>query len=142
MAGPRGRPDANDCFVCGPANPVGLRIAFRLEGEICRADFTPGVHHQGYDGVTHGGILYSVLDDVMANWLFLRGVRAYTARCEVRYRHPVPVGTPLHLEGRMLREKGRFVILEGEVFRAEDGVSVAYAQSTFLVEDRGPGGPS
>ncbi|MDA1000325.1 MAG: PaaI family thioesterase [bacterium] len=137
MAAERARPDANGCFVCGSENPIGLRLAFRLEGDVCRSEFTPGPHHQGYDGVTHGGILYSALDDVMANWLFLQGTRAYTARCEVRYRDPVPVGTPLHLEARMLRKKGRFVILEGKATRAEGGAPVAEAESTFLVVEEG-----
>jgi len=134
----RGRPDADGCFVCGPANPIGLRIAFRLEGEVCRAEFTPGDHHQGYDGVTHGGILFSILDDVMANCLFLKGMRAYSARSEIRYRDPVPVGTPLRLEGRVQRAKGRFVVLEGRVLRAGDGATVAEAESTFVVVEAPP----
>lgn len=123
--------------MCGPANPIGLRIAFRLEGDVCRGEFTPADHHQGYDGMTHGGILFSVLDDVMANWLFLRGARAYTAKSEVRYRDTVPVWTPLRLEGSLLRRKGRFVVLGGRVLRAADGAVVAEAESTFLVVDPG-----
>ncbi len=133
MAEGRGRQDADACFVCGPANPIGLHVSFRLEGEICRAEFTPELHHQGYDGVTHGGIIYSLLDDVMANCLFLRGIRAYTAKCAIRYRDPVPVGTPLRLEGREMKRKGRFVILEGRALRAEGGGVAAEAESTFLL---------
>ena len=133
MAGEKGRQDADACFVCGPGNPMGLRVSFRLEGEICRAEFTPEPHHQGYDGVTHGGIIYSLLDDVMANCLFLRGIRAYTAKSAIRYRDPVPVGTPLRLEGREVKRKGRFVILEGRVLFAEGGDVAAEAESTFLL---------
>jgi acyl-coenzyme A thioesterase PaaI-like protein len=133
MAEERGRQDADACFVCGSANPMGLRVSFRLEGEICRAEFTPEPHHQGYDGVTHGGIIYSLLDDVMANCLFLRGIRAYTAKCAIRYRDPVPVGTPLRLEGREMKRKGRFIILEGRALRAEGGGVAAEAESTFLL---------
>ncbi|MBI3025601.1 MAG: PaaI family thioesterase [Candidatus Tectomicrobia bacterium] len=140
MSEPRGRPEADGCFVCGPANPIGLRLAFRLEGEVCRAEFTPQAAHQGYDGVTHGGILFSALDDVMANWLFLRGARAYTARGEIRYRAPVPVGTPLRLEGRLKAAKGRFATLRGLALRAEDGAAVAEAESVFHVIDPGRGG--
>ncbi len=139
MSAERGRPDADACFVCGPGNPIGLKIAFRLEGEVCRAEFTPQAVHQGYDGVTHGGILYSLLDDVMANCLFLRGIRAYTAKCEIRYRDPVPVGTPLRMEGREVRKKGRFVILKGQVMRAENDAIVAEAESTFLLVGEGDG---
>lgn len=139
MSDARGRPDADGCFVCGPANPAGLRVAFRLDGEVCRAEFTPEAFHQGYDGITHGGILFSVLDDVMANWLFLRGARAYSARSEIRYRDPLPVGTPLLLEGRLKKRRGRFVVLEGRASRAEDGRVVAEAESTFHVVEYGTG---
>lgn len=139
MAGSRGRPDANGCFVCGPDNPIGLKIPFRLEDGVCRAEFTPEPAHQGYDGVTHGGIVFSVLDDVMANWLFLKGVRAYSARSEIRYRDPLPVGTPLLLEGRLKKKKGRFVVLEGRAIRAGDGRTVAEAESTFHVVEDGTG---
>ncbi|MCY3820983.1 MAG: hypothetical protein OXH52_16770 [Gammaproteobacteria bacterium] len=49
-----------------------MQVRFRLEGEVCRAEFTPDEECGGYEGVTHGGILFSLLDDVMANWVFLR----------------------------------------------------------------------
>ena len=142
MSAERGRPDANSCFVCGTDNTIGLKINFRLEGEVCRAEFTPESAHQGYDGVTHGGILYSLLDDVMANCLFLRGIQAYTAKCQIRYRDPVPVGTPLRVEGRQIKEKGGFAILEGRVMRAADGAVAAEAESTFLLLGINEGAPS
>ena len=62
----------NNCFVCGPSNPIGLRIKFRIDGDVCRGEFKPGEHHVGYNNITHGGIIFSLLDDVMANWLFLK----------------------------------------------------------------------
>jgi acyl-coenzyme A thioesterase PaaI-like protein len=129
----RGRPDANTCFVCGPSNPIGLKLSFRLDGNrVCRSEFTPGPHHGGYDQVTHGGILFSVLDDVMANWFFLQGARAYTARCEIRYRQPVPIGTHLRLEGRQVRQRGPVGYMEGRALLA-DGTVVAEAEGTFMV---------
>ncbi len=129
----RGRPDANACFVCGPDNPLGLRLEFRMEGEVCRAEFTPGPCHCGYDRLVHGGILYSALDDVMANWLFLRGERAHTARCEIRYREPCELGDRLVLEGRLLKRKGRLAILTGRAIRSGDNVLVAETDGTFMV---------
>lgn len=123
---------ANTCFVCGPDNPHGLRIAFRLDGPVCRAEYTPLEHYCGYAGVTHGGILFSLLDDVMANWLFLQGERAYTARAEVRYREPVATGTRLLLEGRQVSRRGRFATMSGRVYCA-DGRTVAEATATFAV---------
>ena len=128
---------ANHCFVCGPSNPGGLRVRFRLEEEggeqICCAEFTPGPTHVGYSDMLHGGILYSLLDDVMANWSFLQGQRAHTARCEVRYRDAVPMGVGLKLEGRLLRRRGRMMEMEGKAFRDDNGALVATAQARFML---------
>ncbi len=128
------RPDANRCFVCGSDNPVGLRLRFYIDRlDVCRAEFTPGPDHAGYDRLTHGGIVYSALDDVMANWLFLKGVRAHTARCEIRYRQPLAVGTPVLLEGRLIRQKGKVAFLQGQMFRADDRALVAEAEASFMI---------
>ena len=135
----RGRADANRCFVCGPDNPIGLHIVFRLDGELCRGEFTPGEDHVGFDGVTHGGIIFSALDDVMANWLFLRGARGYTAKCEVRYREMLPVNTQVRLESRVLKQKGKVIVLEGKAVRADSGSLVAQSEASFMVTDPGPG---
>jgi acyl-coenzyme A thioesterase PaaI-like protein len=129
---------ARNCFACGPDNPIGLKIRFRLDGEVCRGKFTPGKDHGGFDGMTHGGILYSALDDVMANWLYLRGVNGTTARCEVRYRGALAIGTPIRLESRMVKRKGLFVMLEGKALRAADGAVVAECQASFRVDDPAP----
>jgi len=127
------RSEANNCFVCGPSNPVGLHVEFRLEDDVCHGELTAGEDHVGYDGVVHGGILYSALDDVMANWLFLRGERAVTARCEVRYREPVRTGTLVLLEGRLKKRRGPLAILEGRAIRADDGTVVAECEASFMI---------
>jgi len=136
-AADRGRADANACFVCGPDNPLGLRLAFRMAGDVCLAEFTPGAFHCGYDRLVHGGIVFSALDDVMANWLFLQGVRGHTARCEIRYREPVELGDTLRLEGRLVRRKGRLAQLAGRAVRVGDEVVVAETDGTFMVVDGG-----
>jgi acyl-coenzyme A thioesterase PaaI-like protein len=135
MTRERGRPDANQCFVCGPDNAAGLRVAFRMDGDICRAEFVPAPHHAGYDGMAHGGILFSVLDDVMANWLFLQGIRAHTARCEIRFRQPVPLGTRLSLEGRLHKRRGRLAVMQGRALGQPDGALMVEAEGTFMVID-------
>ena len=137
MSDERGRPDANNCFVCGPQNPIGLRIDYRMDGDVCRASFIPGENHVGYDRMVHGGILFSALDDVMANWLFLQGARAHTAICEIRYRRPVPIDIPLELEGRLTKRKGRLALMTGILMRADDGTEVASAAASFMIVDSG-----
>lgn len=123
---------ANHCFVCGPGNPIGLGVRFRIENDLCLAEFTPGADHRGYDTLTHGGIMFSLLDDVMANWLWLQGVKCFTARAEIRYREHLPIGTPVRLEGRCLKRRGRLAQMEGRIVRIDNGVVVAEATGAFM----------
>lgn len=123
---------ANACFVCGPANPIGLGVRFALEGDTCVGQFTPRAEHAGYAGLTHGGIMFSLLDDVMANWLWLQGVRCFTARADIRYRDHLPIGTPVRLEGRCDRRKGRLALMTGRIVREDDGAVVAEATGSFM----------
>jgi acyl-coenzyme A thioesterase PaaI-like protein len=127
------RTDANGCFVCGPANQDGLQVVFRVEDSICRAEYTPPAKFCGFDGVTHGGILFSLLDDVMANWLFLQGERAYTGKCEIRFRATAPTGQRILLEGELLNRKGRIANLQGRAIHADTGKLLAEATATFIV---------
>jgi uncharacterized protein (TIGR00369 family) len=125
---------ANRCFVCGPGNDRGLGVQFQLVDDVCRAEFVPNESYAGYDGVVHGGILFCLLDDVMANWLYLQGERCFTARAEVRYRQPLPIGTPVRLEGRLVRRKGRVALIEGKVFRQDNDTIVVEATGSFMLD--------
>lgn len=125
--------DGNQCFVCGPENPYGMQIRFRIEDGMCRGEYTPPEHFCGFNGVTHGGILFSLLDDVMANWLYLQGESAYTGRCEVRYREPAPTGVAYRLEGEQVRRRGRMADLQGRILHPDDGRVVAEAEARFIV---------
>lgn len=137
MTEDRIRSDANNCFVCGPVNPIGLRIEFRMEDDYCRASFCPGGDYIGFENMVHGGIMYSALDDVMANWLFLQGARGHTAKCEIRYRQPVAVGTRIDLKGWLVKRKGPLAMLEGMATRASDEEVVADARASFMIVDLG-----
>ena len=104
-----------------------------MDEDVCRAQFTPEPQHMGYDGVTHGGIVFSLLDDVMANWLWLQGQQCFTARAEIRYRQPLDIGTPVALEGRLLKRKGRLAVMEGKVLRVDSTELVAEATGRFML---------
>ena len=127
-------PEANHCFVCGQGNASGLKLVFRLDQELCRAEFTPDPDHCGWSGTTHGGIIYSVLDDVMANCLYLQGVAAHTARCEVRYRAPLPTGVTVSVEGRLLSKRRRLAVLSGRMWRSDNQQLIAECEASFIIE--------
>ncbi len=124
--------EANRCFVCGPSNPIGLHLEFRIEDDVCRSEFTPGKDHCGYDDVTHGGIVFSILDDVMANWLFLKGLKAYTAKCDIRYKDALPIGKSVKLEGKCIKQRGRLTVMKGTMTRIDTGQIVAECKASFM----------
>ena len=120
------------CFACGPENPIGLRIRFTLHDGEVTAEFTANENHVGYENTVHGGIIYSALDDVMANVLYLQNVKAHTARCEIRYRRPLEVGQTIRLRGWIESERRRLVVLKGEARLAEGDELVADAEASFM----------
>ena len=87
----------NWCFACGEENPKGLHMQFEWIDEVCyQAVFTAGVEHQSYNGLVHGGIISTLLDEVMGGYVYQKtGRPAFTARLEVRYRQPTPIGVPV-----------------------------------------------
>ncbi len=121
------------CFACGKDNPIGLKIDFSFDGEFCTGEFTGQEHHVGWQDTIHGGIVYSALDDVTANVVYLQDRKAHTAKCEIRYRKPLQVGETILLKGWVEKEKGRLVILKGEARRKKDGVLVADCESSFMI---------
>ena len=122
------------CFACGKDNPVGLKIDFSFNDELCSAEFTPNANHVGWNDTVHGGIIYSALDDVTANVLYKQGRKAHTAKCEIRYRQTLRVGETLKLTGWIEREKGRLILLKGEARRASDNSIIADCTASFMLE--------
>lgn len=125
---------ATMCFACGKDNPIGLKIKFEFDGEVCRGEFTPNQNHLSWEDTVHGGIIYSALDDVTGNVPYQQGLKAHTARCEIRYRQPLREGETILLTGWTERQKGRLMILKGEARRKSDDQLIADCTASFLVE--------
>jgi len=84
----------------------------------------------------HGGIIFSALDDVMANVLYLQDIKAHTARCEIRYRQALAVGESIYLKGWIESRRKRLVLLKGEA-RLADGTLVADSEASFMMVQGG-----
>lgn len=118
------------CFACGPRNPSGLRLIFKRDGDRVTTTFVGREAHQGFPGYVHGGIVSALLDEVMSRVSLLDDRWTMTARMDVRYRKPVPVGqtvTAVSERRRMLRG---FVEVSGRVL-LPDGAIAAEATGTF-----------
>lgn len=96
------------CFACGPDNPIGLHLDFRIKNQNIYAEFVPERAHQGYDGVVHGGIIATLLDEAMANLLYMQGINCTTGKMEVRYRKPALIGTKIQIMGQILEKRSKY----------------------------------
>ena len=86
-------PHTHSCFVCGDANPIGLNLRFETDGHLVRTRFTPRPEHIGFKQVVHGGIIATVLDEIMV-WACLAQTKRFTycAEFTVRFRQPLRPG--------------------------------------------------
>lgn len=126
--------DDRQCFVCGQDNPMGLRLSFEVD-EVARTIktvFNPQKAHQGYEGVVHGGIISSILDEAMANLAFALGYNAVTAKLTVRFKRPLTVGETVTVTGRLTKEAKRAMEAEAVAVK-EDGTVIAEAEGLLMV---------
>ncbi|EEG76370.1 PaaI family thioesterase [Dethiobacter alkaliphilus] len=123
--------DGNRCFVCGMDNPHGLRLTFQWDGEEYFTEFYTDERYQGYNGVTHGGITATILDEVMAKHLTTRGLGVVTASMELRYRKPVPTGVKIRCVAHLVEHK-RNIFKMGAKAILPDGVVAVEAAAKFV----------
>lgn len=123
----------HNCFGCGLLNEHGLRLSFfpHERGGV-RAEFTPAARFEGYDGMVHGGVISTVLDEVMAWSLYRQETWAVTGELTVRYRSPIRVGEATRAVGWMTGRRGRRIEMAGEIVRASDGAVLARATAVFV----------
>jgi len=128
-----GLEDFRLCFACGQDNPIGLKLKPIYDGEKVRAEFIPGEYHQGWWDVTHGGILYTLLDEITAYAILCCGIEfGVTAKSEVRFRHIAPIGEPIQLSAWVTKLTRRLAETKG-VLALKDNTVIAEIESLFYL---------
>ena len=129
----------NHCFGCGTDNPQGLQVrsvvALSDAGELtATATVQLTRMHQGAPGFVHGGIIATLMDEIMSKLNRPLGVLAMTRHMEVSYLRPAPLDQTLTLTGHHLRREGRKLFHAAEL-TAADGTVLAEAKCLFIVVD-------
>jgi len=123
------------CFACGKDNPIGLKLEFIEDEDGYSTTFTGGPEHQSYDGIMHGGLVSTLLDEVMARYIHIKGFNAVTARLEVRFRNPTPIGQQLTATAKIVSQRGKLYEVKG-VITLPNGTVTAEGKATIaVVED-------
>jgi uncharacterized protein (TIGR00369 family) len=124
--------DPHGCFACGSLNAHGLHLLLHAGGGACWTEVTLDERFQGWEGIAHGGIVCTILDEVMAWALVDNDVWGVTARMSVDFKRPVPIGRRVRGEGRVREARRRVIYAEGVLVDAEDGTELARAEATFV----------
>jgi len=124
-------PSFRNGFVCGKDNPIGLKVKIFKEKNIVNAEFIPEENHQGYKGIVHGGVIFSIMDEVMSRAVMVtKGIMTLTVEINIKYRKKAKVGKKIIFTAKMGRDLGRMVEAEGKAF-LEDGILIAEAKGKF-----------
>lgn len=125
----------HNCFACGTLNANGLQLALHLEPERCWTGLTLDRRFEGWEGIAHGGIVSTILDEVMAWSLVATDNWGVTTRLNVEFRRPVRVGTPIRADGWITHARRRVVDTAARIVDVETGTELASATGVYVAAD-------
>jgi uncharacterized protein (TIGR00369 family) len=132
------KPEGYNCFACGTANPIGLNLEFYATGDKVCSEITLGKYHVGWSDITHGGIISTLLDEVMS-WtiLYFKRIFFVTRKMELKYIRPVKTGVPLLVIGSIIAsaESDKVITVKGEL-RDNQNTLLAKSRGEFVKIDR------
>ena len=133
-------PHTAGCLVCGRQNPIGLHLHLHVDESTGAVEthFTPAAEHIGFEGIIHGGILATVLDEAMVWAATWRGRRfCVCGEMTIRFRKPAEVGKPLIVRASIKSARGRMIQTNGQVTdQAGDVIATAEGKYLALADDR------
>jgi len=129
-------PGYKHCFVCGRDNHFGLNITFFKDKNEVRAEFIPESKHQGFKGIVHGGILFSILDEIMGRTAVItKEIMTLTVEINIKYRKKAKIGEKIIFTAHMTKDLGRMIEAQGQACK-EDGTLLIEAKGRFIVLSR------
>ena len=123
-------PHTRGCLVCGRDNPHGIHLHLGVDDAtgIVTSQFTAAAHHMGFEGIVHGGLLSTVLDEAMVWAATWSGKRfCVCGELNVRFRRSVQIGQRVSVEAKITSVRSRLIETEGSLRDAAGKVLVESA---------------
>jgi acyl-coenzyme A thioesterase PaaI-like protein len=129
------------CFACGQRNPIGLhmQVSYNSEDLSAESRLSLAPEYVGWQEVIHGGILATLLDEIMSHAIWHFAGPAVTLGLDIQFRQTLAPGQLVVVQGRLTQTKGRRLQAQGSIIRLADGRLIANAQGRFLLPP--PAGP-
>ena len=124
----------SNCFVCGDQNSHGLAARFYYDRGKAVTKVIASEDYEGYRGIYHGGVISSLLDEVMIKAILAEEKYAVTVELTVRYLAPVNVGDEITFTGKVIKTRGRVSFTEGEA-TGTDGRVFATSTGKYVEAD-------
>lgn len=126
------------CFFCGPANPVGLKLSFfetdtQPKELVCK--WRPSNIFTGFGKILHGGIQSGLFDEIMG-WttLHLTAKVGVTSSLNIEFLKPLYVEQEIEIRCRIGSQEGSRVNLTAEISNS-DGKICSKATGTYILMD-------
>jgi acyl-coenzyme A thioesterase PaaI-like protein len=132
-------PHTTGCLVCGRDNPHGLALSLHVDDAdgTVHVDFTPRSPHIGFEGIVHGGVLATVLDEAMVWAATWHGRRfCLCGSMNIRFHALANVGDALHVTAKVTNARKGLVETSGEVTRGRQSIAVATGKYVPLNDER------
>lgn len=126
-------PHTRSCFCCGLNNPIGFKLDLVGDPQTVETRFQFRSEHCGFPGVIHGGLITTILDEVMA-WVIGVNTRqfAYCAELTVRFVRTVAPEMDVVARGDLLENKrGKLFLVRAQLL-SSSGDLLAEANGKFL----------
>lgn len=120
------------CFGCGDSNPKGLGLKLRLDGETLKTEFVPQEEHQGWPGIVYGGIILSLLYEVLENFHYYKGQSPMMKSVETRFCKPANIGEKIIAKSWADERDGREVHVEANLTDESGGV-IAEGKAVLVI---------
>jgi acyl-coenzyme A thioesterase PaaI-like protein len=132
---PRFEVAPHHCFACGTLNEHGLGLVLHVGPDRAWAETTLDRRAEGWDGMAHGGITATILDEVMAWSLAGADNWGVTARMTIAYRAPVALGRAIRAEGWITKQRRRVMDTAASLVDVADGTILATATGVYVAAD-------
>ena len=128
------KPAGHHCFACGTANPIGLNLKFYSLGDAVCSEIVLEKYHEGWQDMAHGGIISTLLDEVMS-WAIMYSKKTFvvTRKMDIKYVRNVLIGTPLTVTGRFVGEAKPPLVKAKAEIRDNEGRLLVRSNGEFVV---------
>ncbi len=130
--------DDGYCFACGKNNPhgLGMQVEYGDADQSASCRLSLARRFQGWSGIAHGGVVSTLMDEIMAHAVIRHVGQGLTTDMQTRYKAPVPLDQEITVRGWVAQANRRLATTQAEVRLADDGKLLAEAEARFILRTK------